>query len=56
MPPFPDLSRVVLIGVGATIVMDIWLMALTRLGTPRGGRSERAGPHRPCQFIHRVVV
>ena len=32
MFPFQDLPRIVLLGVGATIVMDVWLLALTRLG------------------------
>jgi hypothetical protein len=34
MSPFQDLLRVILIGVGATMVMDVWLMALNRLGVP----------------------
>lgn len=32
MSPFQEFPRVVLIGVGATMVMDIWLLALNRLG------------------------
>jgi hypothetical protein len=30
----PDITRVVLIGVGATAVMDAWLVLLKRLGVP----------------------
>jgi hypothetical protein len=29
-----DIARVVLIGIGATIVMDVWLVFLKRLGVP----------------------
>jgi len=29
-----DIARVVLIGIGATAVMDVWLMLLNRLGVP----------------------
>lgn len=29
-----DIARVVLIGIGATAVMDVWLMVLNRLGVP----------------------
>lgn len=32
-----DLGRVISIGVGATAVMDIWLLALSRLGQPFAG-------------------
>lgn len=34
MMSLPDIARVVLIGIGATAVMDIWLMLLKRLGVP----------------------
>lgn len=34
MTSMPDITRVVLIGVGATAVMDAWLMLLKRLGVP----------------------
>jgi hypothetical protein len=36
MPPLQDISIVVLIGAGATAIMDIWLMLLKRLGVPTG--------------------
>ena len=29
-----DLARVALIGIGATAAMDLWLLALKRLGVP----------------------
>ncbi len=31
---FEDIARVALIGIGATVVMDLWLLLLQRLGTP----------------------
>lgn len=34
MVPLQDIPWVVLIGVGATAVMDIWLMFLNRMGVP----------------------
>lgn len=34
MTTFQDLARVAAIGIGATFVMDIWLMLLKRLGVP----------------------
>ncbi len=34
MTPFADFTLVVLVGVGATAVMDIWLILLKRLGVP----------------------
>jgi hypothetical protein len=35
MTPFADFTLVVLVGVGATAVMDIWLILLKRLGVRR---------------------
>src|SRR5574343_1283335 len=32
MTTFADILRIILIGCGATLVMDIWLMLLKRLG------------------------
>src|SRR5262245_30172448 len=34
MTSLQDLSRIVLIGIGATAVMDLWLLALRRFGVP----------------------
>ena len=34
MSPLQDFAQVVLIGVGATITLDIWLITLNRLGVP----------------------
>lgn len=34
MPVFNDLGRVALIGLGATALMDLWQLALARLGQP----------------------
>ena len=34
MTSFQDLTRVAAIGIGATIIMDIWLALLKRLGVP----------------------
>jgi hypothetical protein len=34
MPSFQTLAQVTLIGVGATVVMDVWLLLLRRLGVP----------------------
>jgi hypothetical protein len=34
-PPFETLSRVALVGLGATAVMDLWLLVLHRLGVAR---------------------
>lgn len=33
----PDLARVVLVGIGATALMDAWLIAAARLGLPSTG-------------------
>lgn len=32
--PLPDLVRIALIGIGATAVMDLWLLLLQRFGVP----------------------
>src|SRR6185369_6144903 len=34
MTSLQHLDRIVLIGIGATAVMDLWLVALKRLGVP----------------------
>jgi len=34
MTPLQDMERVVLIGIGATAVLDVWLALLARLGVP----------------------
>lgn len=34
MASLPEISKVVLIGCGATLVMDLWLMLLKRAGVP----------------------
>ena len=34
MTPLADTLRIVLIGIGATAVMDLWLLALGRFGVP----------------------
>ena len=34
MLPTDDIAHVILIGVGATLLMDAWLLALSRLGVP----------------------
>jgi Protein of unknown function (DUF2938) len=36
MPWLPDITRIVLIGAGATAVMDVWLWLLNRWGVPTG--------------------
>jgi hypothetical protein len=36
MPLFQDITTVVLIGAGATAVMDVWLLLLQRAGVPTG--------------------
>lgn len=33
-PSLPDLARIAVIGAGATATMDLWLLALARLGIP----------------------
>ena len=36
MPAFQTLAWIVLIGLGATAVLDVWLLLLKRLGVPAG--------------------
>ncbi|MBN9370634.1 MULTISPECIES: DUF2938 domain-containing protein [unclassified Hydrogenophaga] len=37
MPSLPLIAHTVLIGIGATAVMDVWLLVLARLGVPTAG-------------------
>lgn len=37
MPPFPALTHIALVGIGATALMDAWLWLLSRLGVPTTG-------------------
>lgn len=37
MPSFPLIVNVVLVGIGATALMDLWLWLLSRLGVPTTG-------------------
>lgn len=37
MPTFPLVGQVALVGIGATAVMDVWLLLLGRLGVPTTG-------------------
>lgn len=37
MSSFPAIAHIVLVGIGATAVMDLWLLLLSRLGVPTAG-------------------
>ena len=37
LPPFSHVVPVVLVGIGATAVMDVWLLILARLSVPTAG-------------------
>lgn len=58
MPLLQEISRVVLIGAGATAVMDVWLLLLQRWGVPTGSFSliGRWVGHMPRgRFVHAAI-
>ena len=37
MPSFPLIAHIAAVGIGATALMDLWLLLLARLGVPTTG-------------------
>ena len=59
MPSFPLLVSIVLVGIGATAVMDVWLLILSRLGVPTAGFAmvgRWAGHFARGRFVHAAIA
>lgn len=59
MPLLQELSRVVLIGAGATAVMDVWLLLLARCGVPTGSFAligRWVGHMAQGRFVHAAIA
>jgi hypothetical protein len=58
MPSYPVISQIVLVGIGATALMDLWLWLLSRLGVPTSGFAmvgRWVGHFRRGEFAHAAI-
>ena len=58
MPPLNVIAHIVLVGIGATALMDVWLWLLSRLGVPTTGLAmigRWVGHFTHGEFVHAAI-